>query len=172
MGPLAHSCSKLEDPSTWHHQRGTFHLSLVGAGSLTFEWDNFGLPTDVKGSACSARDLDSIPGSGISPGEGNGNPLQYSCLENSMDRGTWQATVHRVTESWTWLSDLYTIHKMNKLLHRVYSLRTKTRRKHLIREQRKFSVVVLWRKNIIRVRGMEEVGVSGYFRQHAIQETF
>ena len=41
----------------------------------------------------------SIPGSGRSPGEGNGNPLQYSCLENPMDRGVWQATVHRVTKS-------------------------------------------------------------------------
>ena len=42
-----------------------------------------------------------IPGSGRSPGEGNGNPLQYSCLENSMDRGAWQATVHGVAESQT-----------------------------------------------------------------------
>ena len=45
-----------------------------------------------KESACNAGDPDSIPGSGRSPGEGNGNPLPYSCLENSMDRGTWQAT--------------------------------------------------------------------------------
>ena len=44
-----------------------------------------------KESACNARDLGSIPGSGIYPGEGNGNPLQYSCLENSIDRGAWQA---------------------------------------------------------------------------------
>ena len=49
------------------------------------------------------RDVDSIPGSGRSPGEGHGNPLQYSCLENSMDRGAWQATLHRVTKSRTWL---------------------------------------------------------------------
>ena len=49
-----------------------------------------------KESACNAGDLDSIPESGRSPGEGNGNPLQYSCLENSMDRGAWQATVHGV----------------------------------------------------------------------------
>ena len=45
-----------------------------------------------------AGDTDSIPGLGRSPGEGNGNPLQYSCLENSMDREAWQATVHGVTE--------------------------------------------------------------------------
>ena len=50
-------------------------------------------------------DVDSIPGSGRSPGEGNGNPLQYYCLENSMDRGAWWATVHGVAKSWTRLSD-------------------------------------------------------------------
>ena len=52
--------------------------------------------SDGKESACSAADLGSIPGSGRSPGEGNGNPLQYSCLENPMDRGAWRATVHGV----------------------------------------------------------------------------
>ena len=50
-----------------------------------------------KESACSAGDLGSIPGLGRSLGEGNGNPLQYSCLENPMDRGAWQATVHGVS---------------------------------------------------------------------------
>ena len=50
------------------------------------------------GSACCVRDLDSIPGLGRGPGERNGNPLQYSCLENSMDRGTWRAMVHGVAE--------------------------------------------------------------------------
>ena len=51
-----------------------------------------------KESACNARDLGSIPGLGRSPGEGNGNPLQYSCLENPMDRGAWRATVYGLTE--------------------------------------------------------------------------
>ena len=50
-------------------------------------------------NAGDVRDPGSIPGSGISPGEGNGNPLQYSCLENPTDRGAWQATVHSVKES-------------------------------------------------------------------------
>ena len=50
-----------------------------------------------KESACNAGDLGSIPGLRRSSGEGNGNPLQYSCLENPMDRGAWQATVHGVT---------------------------------------------------------------------------
>ena len=58
-----------------------------------------------KESACKAGDPGSIPGSGRSPGEENGNPLQYSCLGNPMDRGTWWATVHGVTTSWTPLSD-------------------------------------------------------------------
>ena len=52
-----------------------------------------------KESARNAGDLGSIPGLGRVPGEGNGNPLQYSCLENPMDRGAWWATVHGVTES-------------------------------------------------------------------------
>ena len=51
-----------------------------------------------KESACSAEDLGSILGWGRSPGEGNGNPLQYSCLENSMDRGAWRATVYIVSQ--------------------------------------------------------------------------
>ena len=55
--------------------------------------------SDGKESACSVGDLGLIPWSGRSPGEGNGYPLQYSCLENSMDRGAWQATVPGVAES-------------------------------------------------------------------------
>ena len=58
-----------------------------------------------KESACNAGDPGLIPGSGRSPGEGNGNPLQYSCLENSTDRGVWQAIIHEVTKSQTRQSD-------------------------------------------------------------------
>ena len=57
--------------------------------------------SDDKESICNAGDLGSIPGWGRSPGEGNGYPLQHSCLENSVDRGAWQAIVHGVTKSWT-----------------------------------------------------------------------
>ena len=57
--------------------------------------------SDGKESACNVRDPSSIPGLGRSPGEGNGNPLQYSCLENSMNRGVWRATVHGIAKSWT-----------------------------------------------------------------------
>ena len=60
---------------------------------------------DSKESACNAEDPGSIPGSGRFPGEGSGYPLQYSCLETSVDREAWWATVHGVTKSWTQLSD-------------------------------------------------------------------
>ena len=61
--------------------------------------------SEGKGSACNAGDLGSIPGSGRSRGEGNGNPLQYPCLENLMDKGAWWAAVHGVAKSQTQLSD-------------------------------------------------------------------
>ena len=59
----------------------------------------------VKKTPANAGDKGSIPGSGSSPGEGNGNPIQYSCLGNPMNRGAWQATVLGVAKSWTQLSD-------------------------------------------------------------------
>ena len=68
----------------------------------------------VKNPAANAgdeRDLGLIPGLGRSPGRGHGNPLQYSCLENPMDRGAWKAAVHGVARSWTRLSDFtFTFH--------------------------------------------------------------
>ena len=60
---------------------------------------------DVKESGCSAGDPGSISRSGRSPGEGNGNPLQDSCLENSMDKGAWKARAHGVAKNQTRLSD-------------------------------------------------------------------
>ena len=68
---------------------------------------NLGFPggPDGKESTCNAGDPGLIPGSGRSPGEGNSNPLQYSCLGNPMDRGAWWPIVHGVTETWTQLSD-------------------------------------------------------------------
>ena len=69
----------------------------------------FGLPisSDGKGFAYNAEDLSLIPGLGRSPGEGNGNPLQYSSLENSMDRGIWWAAVGGMAKSWIQLRDLH-----------------------------------------------------------------
>ena len=67
--------------------------------------------SDGKASAYKAGDLGSIPNLGRSPAEGNGNPLQYSCLENSMDKGACQATVHGgVTKSQTQLSDYHSLY--------------------------------------------------------------
>ena len=66
--------------------------------------------SDGKASAYDAGDPGLIPGLGISPGEGNGNPLQYSCLENLMDGGAWCATVHGVAKSRTRLSDFTLLH--------------------------------------------------------------
>ena len=66
-------------------------------------------------SACNEGDPGSIPGLGRSPGEGNGNPLQYSCLENPMDRGPWEATVHGVTKSRTRLSDFTFLEKESEM---------------------------------------------------------
>ena len=57
--------------------------------------------TNLPANAGDTRDTDSIPGLGLFPEGGNGYPLQYSYQENSMDRGAWQATVHRVAKSWT-----------------------------------------------------------------------
>ena len=67
--------------------------------------------SEVKASTCNVGDPGLIPGSGRSPGEGNGKPLQYSRLENPMDGGAWRTTVHRVAKSRTRLSDFtFTFH--------------------------------------------------------------
>ena len=63
--------------------------------------------SDSKESTCNGGDMHSIPGLGRSPEEGNSYPFQYPCLENFMDRGAWQATVHGVTKSQTQLSDFH-----------------------------------------------------------------
>ena len=78
-----------------------------------------GIPgdSDGKASACNAGDLGLIPGSKRSPGEGNGNPLQYSCLENSMDRGAWWAIVHGAAKSGQdWVTSLFLFPTLHKLL--------------------------------------------------------
>ena len=78
--------------------------------------------SEDKASPCNAGDPGSIPGLGRSPGEGNGNPLQYSCLENPMDRGAWRATVHRVAKSQTRLSDFtHSTHTIFAKEARIYN---------------------------------------------------
>ena len=84
----------------------TTNQKLVQISGYAWIWWHCPGVSDDKASACNAGNLGSISGSGRSPGGGNGNPLQYSNLENPMDRRAWQATVHRVTKSWTWLSHM------------------------------------------------------------------
>ena len=85
------------------HMHNPQFLSLLLFILLNMEFKEKSFPggSDGKVSACNAGDPSSIPGSGRSPGEGSGNPLQYSCLEDSMDGGAWWATVHGVTKSLT-----------------------------------------------------------------------
>ena len=84
-------------------------------------------------NAGNARDVGSIPGSGRSPEVGNGNPLQYSCLGNSTDRGAWRATVHGVAESWTWTGHTHT-HTQNKTVisHNSIIISTGCTARHLL----------------------------------------
>ena len=82
---------------------GPRQCQVEGAGgpfNKQFLRDPWGFPSGsaLKAFTCSAGDMGSIPGSGRSPAEGDGNFLQYSCLENPMDRGAWRATVHGVTK--------------------------------------------------------------------------
>ena len=89
------------------------HLDHCKYSSLNLEylpWTHIFIRSFPGGSngkefACNSGDLDLIPGLGRFPGEGNGYPLQYSCLENPMNKGTWWAIVHVVTKIHTWLSD-------------------------------------------------------------------
>ena len=105
--PLQYSC--LENPM----EEGAWWATVHGVAKSRTRLSNFsyavswGFPvgSDSKESACNVEDLSSIPGLRRSPGVGNGNPLQYSCLENPMDRGAWQATVQRLEKSWTQMSD-------------------------------------------------------------------
>ena len=93
--------------SLWNIFQVDFHIDTLTQPSFHLQAEIRGFPcgSEVKASACNMGDPGLIPGSGRSPGEGNGNPLQYSCLENFMDREALQATVHGVTKSWTRLSD-------------------------------------------------------------------
>ena len=85
---LNHNSIELLNNTMKYHYKQDFPSSSVG-----------------KESACSAGDPGLTPGLGRSPGEGNGSPLQYPCLEDSMNGGAWQAAVHGVTKSWTRLSN-------------------------------------------------------------------
>ena len=86
------------------------HCLPCSSCSINISWKSASLVAQtVKNLPCHVGHLGLIPGSGRSPGEGNGNSLQYSCLENPMDRGAWWATVHGVTKSWTQLKRQSTV---------------------------------------------------------------
>ena len=89
------------------HMASSWLTKLIIPGNfLVVQWlGDFPSGLGSKASAYNSGDPRSVPGSGRSPGEGNGNPLQYSCLENPMDGGTWWAIVHGVPKSQTWMSD-------------------------------------------------------------------
>ena len=89
--------------------------------TLTSELGNPG-GSDGKMSTCNVGDLGSVPGLGRSPGGGHGNPAQYSCLENPMDRGAWQAAVHSVAQSWTQLKRL-SKHMLNLYIYHHISFK-------------------------------------------------
>ena len=100
-------------PGKFHGQRSLAGYSQWGRKeSVTTDWlalwgSQVALVVkNLPANAGDIRDSGSIPGLGRSPGEGNGNPLQYFCLENPMDREAWRAIVHRVATSWTWLKRL------------------------------------------------------------------
>ena len=86
---------------------GSFGIQVGNCENRGFPW---WLAQIVKNHACNARHQGSSPGSESSPGEGNGYPLQYSCLENLMDRGAWLATVQGITTSWTQLRNRTCMH--------------------------------------------------------------
>ena len=92
--------------------------------------------SDGKQAVCNTVDSGLIPGLRRSPGEWKGYPLQYSCLENSMDAGAWQATVQRIAKSWTQLSDSYTHTHTHTHTHTPWEL--------------------YWRKNLFLLEDQEE----------------
>ena len=93
-------------PHGWRSRHWLQTLASSEVGLRNLYWHP-GFPggSEVKASACNVGDLGLIPGLGRSPGEGKGNPLQYSCLEDPMDGGAWWATVHRLPKSRTRLSN-------------------------------------------------------------------
>ena len=90
---ILHTCQNTKKKNKW----------IYSFTSQVAQWDK-----NPLANAGDAGHSGSTPGSGRSPGGGPSNPPQYSCLENSMDRGTWWAPVHRVAKSWTWLNRLST----------------------------------------------------------------
>ena len=100
---------ELAQGHTWCWAQERPNPGLLSCWSLETETSLVALVVkNLPANAGAVRDTGSISGSGRPPGGGHGSPLQYSCLENPMDRGAWRATVHRVAKSQTWLKQLST----------------------------------------------------------------
>ena len=106
---------------------------VTGCGVIRHSSGYFPGGSDGKASAYNVGDLGSVPGSGRSPGEGNGNPLQYSCLENPMDWGAWWATVHGVAKSWTQLNDFTFIYNLLRYKKMIAKLKAEGLAKNVAR---------------------------------------
>ena len=91
------------------------NYSILGASQVVLVVKN------LPATGGDTRDVGLSPGSGKSPEGGHGNPLYYSCLENPIDRGAWWATVHRVTQTWTWLKGLSSSNR-NQIVHSILRL--------------------------------------------------
>ena len=112
----------------WHQMQLVACYSMIGFWWVCKQliyYGDFPGGSDGKESACNEGDLGLIPGLGKSPGEGIGFPVQYSCLENAMDRGAWWATVLGASKSRTWLRDLSTAHHAC-FVSRIYLLCSQT----------------------------------------------
>ena len=119
------SCARRVNPEGLRPiPQGPSHPGGGVQSALGFPIDIFPGGSGVKASAPSVGDPGSIPGLGRSPGEGNGNPLQYSCLEIPVDGEAWWATVHRVAKSQTRLSDFTYLHGLNSQAKHPSTFRT------------------------------------------------
>ena len=98
-------CNPVDCSPPGSSAHGIFQARILEWIPFLLQRGGFRGGSDGKESTCNAGYPGSIPGSGRSPGEGNGNPLQYSCLENPMDSGAWRATVHGVAKSHTRLNN-------------------------------------------------------------------
>ena len=122
---------------------------------------------NLPANAGTAGDLDSIPGLGSSPGRGNGNLLQYSCLENPMDRGAWQGTVYVVSKSWTRLSKEQRVTKINKKEEERGVLEGA---EQLIRKKMDVKICTLGRKMpLARMGGSKKVKTRRFLRKSMLE---